>query len=249
MARNRAVSDVLGYVFVFAIITITIALVYSYGVSGLMDIQQHQQVENVEMAFGVLDTNLEDLTDRGAKSRATEIKLSGGSISVGEPVTVHVRTNSSLPVVCNETRGTTVSSRPIVYEKDGQQVVHSIGATFRSDGTQSAMVRAPDWVIGANASIVSIVTTTTAGGTSTGGSGSIVLVARERGHKLRCGLEDPGPIEVNVTIESPRAPAWEQHFRERDVTVVSADTDRVVLEFTTRQFYLSDTTVEIEYVT
>lgn len=246
--RDRAVSDVLGYVFVFAIITITIALVFSYGISGLLDVQSHQQVENVELAFGVLDTNIEDVTERGAKSRATEIKLSGGTISVGAPVIVHAKTNTSLPAACNATRQTTVSTRPIVYRKGTQRVVYSMGATFRTAGTKSSMVTGPDWVIGSESAIVSMVTTTTVGGTSTGGTGSIVLVARERGQKLRCSLEDPGPVRVNVTLESPRAPAWERYFREQGYDIASSGPDRVVLKFTTRQFYLADTTVEVEYI-
>lgn len=247
--RDRAVSDVLGYVFVFAIITITIAVVYSVGITGLADVREGQQLNNVETGFEVLDHNIEDITERGAESRATEIRLSGGTLSVGQPINLHVKTNSTAAAACNETRKTTISARPIVYRKGNQRVIYSVGATFRSDGTKSTMIAEPGWVVKEKSSIVPVMTTNTVGSTSTGGDVSILLVVRERGHKLRCEFEDPGPTRVNVTIESPRAPAWERYFEDQGYTIASSSTNRVVTKFTTRQFYLTDTTVEIEFVT
>lgn len=247
--RDRAISDVLGYIFVFAIISITIAVVYGVGISGLMDARESQQIKNVETAFEVLDHNIDDITDRGAESRATEIKLSGGTISVGQPVDLHVKTNSTASTVCNETRKTTISTRPIVYRKDSQRVIYAIGATFRSDGTKSAMITDPGWVVRSGSSVIPVLSTTTVGSTSTGGDVSILLIVRQRGQKLRCAFADPGPIRVNVTIESPRAPAWKRYFEDQGYTVASSSEDRVVAKFTTRQFYVTDTTVEVEYIT
>lgn len=247
--QDRGVSDALGYVFVFAIITITIGLIYASGITGLTDVQQNEQTDNVQQAFEVLDNNIQDLTQRGAESRATEMKLSGGSITVGQSVILHVKTNSTQPTVCNETRPTTISTRPIVYQKDGEEVIYSIGAVFRSDGTNSAMVSRPEWVVGDENSIISMVTTTTAGSTSTGGHTSILVVAKKQGRSLRCTFEEPStPVRVNVTIESARAPAWEQYFDDQGYDVTSSSQDRVVAKFNTSQFYLTDTTVEFEYV-
>lgn len=247
---DRGVSDTLGYALVFAIITITIGLVYGSGMVSLTEVQRHEQINNVELGFEVFDDNMMELTDRNAQGRTTELNLAGGSISVGEPILIYVKTNSTEPVVCNETRPAKLSVKPIIYQNSGQSVVYSMSAVFRGDGTGSTMVNRPDWVIGSDQSILPIVTTTTSGSTSVGGDLSILIAANQRGKDLRCEFEEPAsPLQVNVTIESNRAPAWKTYFEDQGYQIESSGNDRVVAKFNTSQFYLTDTSVEIEFVT
>jgi hypothetical protein len=103
--------------------------------------------------------------------------------------------------------------------------------------------------IGADHAIVSVVTATPSGSTSVGGDLSVVIMATSRSQNLRCRFEDrTSPLQVNVTIQSPRASAWEQYFEGEGYTVVSSRSDRVVATFNTSEFYLADTSVAIEYV-
>lgn len=73
--NDRGVSDTLGFVFVFAIILSTVAVVTTIGMAGLQDTRDVERVNNAERAFDILGDNMEDIADRGAPSRATEVKV------------------------------------------------------------------------------------------------------------------------------------------------------------------------------
>lgn len=82
---NRAVSEVVGFVLTFSLVTMAIAIVFTAGFGGLQDTQQAEQVNNVERAFDVLDTNVQEVQRQEAPSRATEMRLSGGAAGVRRP--------------------------------------------------------------------------------------------------------------------------------------------------------------------
>jgi hypothetical protein len=91
---DRAVSDVIGYVLVFSLIIATVGIVTAVGFSTIEDRQRDERINNVERAFDVFAANVEDVYRGGAPSRATEIRLSGGTLQYGEPVTITVRDGS-----------------------------------------------------------------------------------------------------------------------------------------------------------
>ena len=78
---DRSQSDVLGFVFVFAIVVSTIGLVFATGFTGLQDARDFERVNNAERAFEVLRDNVGDMIYRGAPSRVTEIKLASASLA------------------------------------------------------------------------------------------------------------------------------------------------------------------------
>jgi hypothetical protein len=91
MMDDRGVSEVIGFVLVFSLITMTIAIVSVTGIGGLQDAQQAEQVNNVERAFDVLDDNFDEIQRQQAPNRTTELKLVDGSIGLGEEIEITVR--------------------------------------------------------------------------------------------------------------------------------------------------------------
>ena len=135
--RDRAQSDVLGFVFVFAIVVATIGLVFSTGFAGLQDARDFERVNNAERAFEVLKDNVEDMVDRGAPSRATEIKVSDAGISFGDPVTINVSEEGGA-------FSTAQTIDPLVSDADtGTEIVYATGAIVRQQSGACVTISPP----------------------------------------------------------------------------------------------------------
>ena len=91
MARDRAVSETLGFVFIFVLIVSSTGFVYTIGTSNLQDVRDQERLNNAERAFDVMAENMNDLERRSVPARSTEIKLSEAQISHGDPVRIEIR--------------------------------------------------------------------------------------------------------------------------------------------------------------
>lgn len=245
---DRGASETIGFVLVFAVVTATIGAVYATGFENLAVTQDAEQTENVERAFDVLDDNLEDLYRRGAPSRATEIKLAGGSLSVGDSISITIATNSTAAGSCNATRTQTISPRPFVYEEGDTEIRYVAGALFRTDDGGTAMLSSPGWLVDADRMVLPLITTIEGDGTTNiGGRTTVLVVAMRTSHDLTCDFTNPDTtLEVNVTVESPRAGAWERYFEDRGFDINKSTSTVVAAEFNTSELYVSSTVVEIE---
>ncbi len=212
---ERAVSDVVGYVLVFTLVTATIGTVFGIGMVGLENRQDAERVANVERAFDVLDDNLRDIQRYEDPSRATEIRLSGGTLSLSETTTVTLEyTNAS-----GDFEYERVNVSTIAYTDDDTTVVYEGGAQIRADGSESTMRSPPRFVADDGRTVLPIVRPLAAGdSTSTGGDGT-VQITTERGGSRTLQYPDgvaPDPTEIRIRIESPYADAWEGYFKDSD---------------------------------
>ena len=228
---RRGVSETLGYVLVFSLVISTIGAVMIFGFSGLEDRQEVEQVNNAERAFDVLADNFDDMRRYEDPSRATEIRLAGGTLSLGEEVTVAVGQGSGGTL--DATEQTNVTLRPLVYESDGGIVVYEVGMVFRSDGeTNLPRTRTPFVVTDHTATVPAIVTV--AGSGTTGiTSDRAVLVSAERNPRTRTTSQrtvDAGGGQLWIEIESPRADGWARQLRADGFDNVIHDGDRVAAQ-------------------
>lgn len=247
---DRGVSEVLGFVLVFAIVTATIGIVYASGFTGLADVQHAEQLRNMERAFDVLDDNMADLHRRAAPSRATEVKLAGGFIGTGDAVKLTV----SVVNTSNASRNDTflMSANPIVYDDgDGTEIVYSMGGVFRTDDGNTAMLSEPDWVTDSDRAVIPfVVTFPQDAGIGVGGRTKVLLVASHEGSSLNGPFAADGgaDVRVNVTVESPRADAWKRYFEDQGYTAIDGDAsdDEVTYQFLTDIVYAPKTSIELD---
>ncbi|MFC7080622.1 DUF7289 family protein [Halorussus caseinilyticus] len=261
MSRNcdlldrRGVSETIGFVFVFALVTASIGVVYTTGIGGLEDAREDEQLTNAVRAFDVLADNVGDVTSEGAPSRATELKLSGASVGFGDPVGITVQVNDT-DSDANLTY--TQTTRPLVYDAPAGQVVYSAGATFRVDGGDAAMRSEPGLVVTDRQSVVPLVVTYPASDSGgVGGSSTVLVVAHRQSVELG-GRFDTGPdpadeARVNVTVNSPRAAAWGRYFESLGMSPpnsnpAAADPSdgEVTYQFFTDRLLVPESVVEFE---
>ncbi|MFB6153387.1 MAG: hypothetical protein ABEJ27_03955, partial [Halodesulfurarchaeum sp.] len=202
-AGERAISDVLGYILIFSLITSSIAIVYTGGYSALVDVRNAERLNNAERAFDVLDTNIEDMTHRGAPSRATEIKLSGARIGFGEPVTFNISLNSSTY------HQTTLD--PLVFSiGEGASLVYSNGAIIREQEGGSVLRDEPAFDLGSR-TVITLVETR-AHGSGISGSGRVLVrtvVASREVIRYR-SISDANKVWINISTS--RTGPWNRYI-------------------------------------
>lgn len=232
--RDRAVSDVIGFVLVFSLITMTVGAVYATGFSGLENARDAERVNNAERAFDVLAHNIEDSDRGGAPGRSTEVKLSEATIGFGDRTNVSVTlerdTNDDGAYDDNTT--TYEQFSPIVYEADGTQIVYENGAVIREESDGAVMRREPSMAFrerdGERSAILSIVDLNHRGGGQVAGSTTVLVRTRlQSGPGARTTLLstprtlDDGAgggaadrVTLNVTTDPDRAVAWERYVED-----------------------------------
>jgi hypothetical protein len=236
---DRGVSEVVGFVLVFSVITMTIGIVSVVGLGGLHDAQQAEQVNNVERAFDVLDTNVKEIQRHEAPSRSTEIRLGGDRMEFGEVSTVTIE---------GANEEATIETRPLVYTDGDIEIVYELGGIFRSDDGGSVMLKDPGYVLSDDRSSVLLLVTTKPSD-QTGVAGHQTMLVRGS-HQHTELLYHRTTDEVTVTIDSPRADAWEQYF-ERQAENQDAEPEDVLDRDDTKVEYTieaGETSVSVTWI-
>lgn len=206
---DRGVSEVVGFILVFAIVLGTVTLVYVGGFSELQDTRVHEQNANAERAFDVLANNLEDIGRDKAPSRATEVKLSQAGVRVDD------NSDRRLEITANSSTAA-AQPRSIVYDSgEGTQIVYENGAVIRQERGGAVMVREPDFVFDQDRTVVRYLEPR--GGEQSVTGSTTVLVRAERSHSrlLMSQRNDTGvDVELNFTTAPGRAGTWEGYLEE-----------------------------------
>lgn len=246
---DRGVSEALGFVLVFALVVSTIGIVYATGLGGLQQAKSVEKVQNVERAFDVLADNLEDLHRSDATSRATEIRLAGGSLSTGETVFIEVEAVE----VGNQANNATflASVSPITYlDGDGVALHYVSGALVREEAGGSVMLDRPGWVVSTERSVLPLVSTYSGGG-SVAGSSTVLIVADRQSRSLNGPIEGTagGAMRVNVTVTSDRAGTWGDYLEDQSMSPVDDDPadGNVTYQFETESLYAPKTSVRVDF--
>ncbi|GAB3693059.1 DUF7289 family protein [Halorubrum pallidum] len=225
VADDRGVSNVVGYVLVFSLVTVTIGTVFTVGLAGVEDRQEAARVANVERAFNVFDDNVRDIQRYDDPSRSTEIRLSGGTLSLAETTRVELANESGGVVLEREYRSLT-------YRNDETTIAYETGAWFRSDGGAAVMRSEPRFVVADSRTTIPIVMLIPDGSQSVSGDETVQVAASRRSSTgPNYAATDPGPFEL--TINSTYAEAWARYFDRTDgFTVTDESDDEVVVELT-----------------
>ena len=225
---DRAISEVLGYALIFALIVSMVGMVYTTGVGGLQDTREFEKLSNAERAFDVLDSNIADVTRGTAQVRGTEVKLHDSSLGLGEPVAINVSVDGE-----GSYRGTI---QPLYYAgTDDGRVVSSNGAIFR-EFDDGVLLRSEPAILVGEQTVVPIIVTQSRD-TSIAGSGRVLVRTSAVDRSV---VHFPAAdTDANITIDSPRAAVWADHLSSDsrtscdvsgDVATCTVDTDEVYVQ-------------------
>ena len=200
---DRGVSETVGFVLVFALIATTIAVTFTVGLGGLEDAQLAERDNNIERAFDVLHDNVNDLGRDGIPSRATELRLGGGSLTTDA--------SSRLIIESSTNRELENVSTAVVYRGAGDtEIRYEYGAVIRTDGGGSVMIREPDLLFG-DRTMFGFFDLRPRGDATAGGKRTVLV---------RTTLADDRSVSntgesMNLTFEGSTVDAWERYFEDR----------------------------------
>lgn len=201
---DRGVSETVGFVLVFALITTTIAITFTVGLGGLEDAQLAERDNNVERAFDVLHDNFNDLSRDGVPSRATELRLGGGELAFDDESEFRLNgTGFESPVI---------EGGSLTYRGAGDtRIVYENGAVFRMDGDNGVMIREPDLLVDDTV----VYSLYGLNGPAEPVSGDrTVLVVGERTDREVAADDRAAAENVTLDINSTQAVVWERYYRE-----------------------------------
>lgn len=215
---ERAVSEVVSYVLVFALIVSAVGIISVSGFASLQDTRNAEQVANAERAYDVMANNIADIYRRGAPGRATEINLGDARISTADNITMSVEVSDDDGSSWESAGSWPI--RPIVYTGDEErELVYEAGAVFRTSRDGGIRIRDPPFVVQEDQVLISVVGINRPNAQSL--SGSTVLVRARQGQPD----QEPSPTtmeyanssdsitDVRVTIEeTPRFELWRTYF-------------------------------------
>ncbi|MFB6081647.1 MAG: hypothetical protein ABEJ67_02380 [Halanaeroarchaeum sp.] len=233
---DRAVSDVLGYALVFALIVSMVGLVYTTGLSGLQDVREAEKLTNAERAFDVLDANIDDIAHGKTDSRGTEIKLQNARLGFGDPVHMNVTIEGG--------DSYTATFRPIFFESDtgGPRIVEINGAIIRSESGGSVMLSDPSFIFGETTVVPMIYTRTRDAGVA--GSGR-VLVRTVSPTRSVAHVDVPAGNQVTINVTTPRTNAWRDYFERASDGTCSTTGNSVICTITPDEVYVQFVAVDV----
>lgn len=219
LSADRSVSETVGFVLVFGLITTTIAVTFTVGLGGLEDAQLAERDNNVERAFDVLHDNLNDISRDGVPSRATEIQLGGGELVLEQ--------ESEFRLTDAGTGTRVLESGSITYRGAGDtRIIYENGAVFRMEGEDGVMLREPDLLAGDT--VVYSLYGLSGPAQTTQGDGTVLVVGERIGRGVPV---DDRATEGNVTLEinSTQSSVWRRYYAGLDDEQISvkpaADSD------------------------
>jgi len=239
---DRAVSDVVGYVLIFSLIVATVGVVTTVGFGTLDDRQTAEQINNAERAFDVFANNMENVYRDGSPSRATEMRLSGGTLQYGESVNITIQDADNSDV------NHTVQVTPLIYSEGDTEIVYEGGAIIRDDGDGMVMRRAPPFRFDSDRTLLPFIRTTRAvGDTSVSRDGTIRVesVRTNINTTTRQQLSEAGDLEL--VVDSPRQEAWNRYLEEQAEEVGGTHTDGT-LAFQTEELSVPRFRVQLRFI-
>ncbi|PSQ09685.1 hypothetical protein BRC95_00455 [Halobacteriales archaeon QS_5_68_33] len=242
---DRAVRNLVGFTLTFSIIVVSVGLTATLGTQQLDAVSQSERVENARAGSEQLANSLERLQQQRSVVATSELDLAEGTLTVTDGTTMTVRTTDNF--------NRTVSTGGLAYRIGDTTFDYEAGALFRTDARGNAVMLAPPTMSCTDErAVVSVVRVTPRSATQFGGREVTVTATAESQELLyplnRTGRDSAGDAEeANVTVTSPRADAWAQHFEDAGNWTESATLEDTYVCDAVDAVYIRQTNVTIGF--
>lgn len=231
---ESAVSEAISYVLVFALITVGTLLVALQGAPAISNTQDEQIAENSKRAAVLLQERVNEMVRQDAPSREVSVDVQDIKVGVGGMETARFNitaTNTSGSVV----DVVEVETDPVYIEKTAgkidQTAAYENGAVLlgqRGRPESWTMASRPSWAIRTNSSTgevqsVFLSTVATEGSGAVSGQRSSARIVFETISRESVTLDAD---EIEISVESPRASAWEGYFDRLNGGINGGDLSR-----------------------
>jgi len=229
-ARDRAISDIVGFVLTVGIILIGVGVVATVGVDQIQGFQGTQNIENAERAMTVLDGNLDELQESRATVLSSQLAVHNARLATNDAR----GGTSNLSVDVLGDGDPTVNDYPmrtVSYRTDDTRVVYEGGAVLLDNAEgESISLRDSSFVCTDDRAVVSFVTIAVddVGEGYGGGTAAITTSLNETRVHYPDARSGAGSLSssdgVAVTVDSNQSAAWRDSLTANGWTNPSGST-------------------------
>lgn len=232
--RDRAVSEVMGFVLVFAIIIGSVGLLYATGFQTMEDYQEGERLHNAERAMDALADNFNDVVRYDAiEERSGELVLREGTLGTGDEGTTLEITIDDADDPWRD--GNEISLGALEYRSGSDVIAYEGGGIFREDRNSggSVTLTEPRVRCSPDVAFVSLVVIDADQRSLQSHGAQEITVSQYDDHsesvRYTEGLEAGEEVTIDVVGDGPRDQAWEAVLEEHGFAD-GCDADRVTVE-------------------
>lgn len=241
----RAMRNIVGFVLTFAVVISSAGVASTVGYDQLQGFSESEQLNNAERSLQIVEDNFESLQQGRATVRTSELDLADGSLTVRNESAMRVRIHGTN---FNET----VPVGALEYRYSDTEIAFENGALFwTGEEGHTGLLRGPTMQCTERQAVVSVATLEPAESDHVAGSTVEVTGVAETRELLfpvnRTGNDSVDDAEkANLTIDSPRADGWEQHFSEAGNWTAHDSRPDTYLCDSVEEVYVRQTVIEVE---
>jgi hypothetical protein len=218
--RNAAVSETVGYILLFAIVTLSMGVIYAIGYPALQSNMDSTIFESAEQNFVVLQSNMKRVAYDQTPVKILKVKLQSASMSVK---------NESSITVSYDSENIYCPGGTIEFARDDKAINYEMGAVMKSYPPRGmVMVSKPQIYIeeinSVDVTTIGIVSVT--GSETQSGKGIVSIVMKHQDSSIN---RSSGLTNVTLTINSKYAPKWEQYLEETGFTIANSTNPQIVI--------------------
>lgn len=237
---NRAVSEVIAFVLVFAIVITSIGLLYTVGFGSLNQLQQTEQDDSGEAAMRAMAVALDDVQAGRGAVRSAELRLGERTITVDD--------STELSVSVDGGTSWDTASGAFVYTGGDSEIVYQSGAVIRSQGDDAQLVqRGPRFRCAEDHAVVSLVDLTQAESGAYSSGGRVRIRAEQQNSRAQQVVAQAPSGGVTVDFGSSNyVTAWERYFEDEGWNIGPSGTT-AECDSNSEGVYVRMTELEFEY--
>lgn len=235
--NEAAVSEVVGHIMLFAIVTLSMGVIYGIGYPALQSNIDANIFESAEQSFIVLQSNMNRVAFDQTPVKVLKINLMRSSISVDDQSSITINDGISPPQT---------STGEIVFEKDDKTIVYEMGSVFKTYSNEGTiMVSEPpiftDDIDGINVTTIGMISVN--GNSHFSGKGMTSLILKHNSSTIDRGTT---VTDVDIQINSTHAPKWEEYLKDSGFTILNSTQSSVSARKSNTTLILSRHVVDVE---
>lgn len=210
--KDDAVSETIGFIYIFAIVILSMSLIYAMGYPALQSSMDASIFESAEQSFIVLQSNMKMVAFNQAPVKNLKIKLHSSTLSI--------TSNSNITI---EYTGGVLSypTGEIEYRKGDRVLTYENTGVWKTYPSGRIMVSRPQIYTSTmnNTNITTITIITINGNTSAGGSSIATLSMK---HNTTSITTSTTLTNVTLKINSTYAPQWADYLESIDFNIINS---------------------------
>lgn len=244
--EDRGQSEVIGYVAIFTLVVLLVAVVSTMGYSQIRDVRTTERADAAVLTVERFAGAVESLLRGDARERDVAIELGDGSVSAGHPVTVTVSGHEvGAP---DENFSQTVRLRTLVVQTANARIRYAAGAVVRVESAgRAVMVREPPGVLSTPRTMLPLIDTRLRGG-EIGGRSTVLLRATRPASGGRLLRYNTTAYELTVSIESQQPDVWKRYLEDELDQSCSVAGDTVTCSYPTERLSILSARIDVSII-